>query len=307
MRRESSFMLFSGSSHEGLAKQVANILGIQLGEVEIEGFPDGEIGIRILETVRGKDVFIIQSPARRPNHFLMELLVMVDALKRASARSIVAILPYYPYARQDRKERGRVPITARLVADLLEKAGVTRLLTMDLHTDQIEGFFNIPVDHLRARPLLVRALQDLQLKNPVVVAPDVGNSRMARKYAEDLRADLAIIDKRRVNAKTVAFNALIGDVTDKQVVLVDDICSTGGTLMAAAEVCRTQGASEVIAAVTHGLWAGNAPPSGFDRFLVTDSIPELNSNVDCVSIASYIAEAIQCIVSMKSISSLFKT
>ncbi len=307
MRRESSFMLFSGSSHEGLAKQVANILGIQLGEVEIEGFPDGEIGIRILETVRGKDVFVIQSPARRPNHFLMELLVMVDALKRASARSIVAILPYYPYARQDRKERGRVPITARLVADLLEKAGVTRLLTMDLHTDQIEGFFNIPVDHLRARPLLVRALQDLRLKNPVVVAPDVGNSRMARKYAEDLRADLAIIDKRRVNAKTVAFNALIGDVADKQVVLVDDICSTGGTLMAAAEVCRTQGASEVIAAVTHGLWAGNALPSGFDRFLVTDSIPALNSNVDCVSIASYIAEAIQCIVSMKSISSLFKT
>ena len=300
-------MLFSGSSHEGLAKQVANILGIQLGEVEIEGFPDGEIGIRILETVRGKDVFIIQSPARRPNHSLMELLVMVDALKRASARSIVAILPYYPYARQDRKERGRVPITAKLVADLLEKAGVTRLLTMDLHTDQIEGFFNIPVDHLRARPLLVRALQNLQLKNPAVVAPDVGNSRMARKYAEDLQADLAIIDKRRVNAKTVAFNALIGDVADKQVILVDDICSTGGTLMAAAEVCRRQGASEVIAAVTHGLWAGNAFPSGFDRFLVTDSIPLLNSNVDCVSIASYIAEAIQCIVSMKSISSLFKT
>jgi len=306
MNQEPSFMLFAGSSHEALAKDVARALNTKLGQVAIETFPDGEIGVQILENVRGKDVFVLQSPARRPNHYLMELLIMVDALKRASARSMIAVLPYYPYSRQDRKDKGRVPITAKLVADLLEKTGVTRVLTMDLHTDQIQGFFDIPVDNLHARPLLVKALKALKLKNPVIVSPDVGSNRMARKFAEDMNADIAIVDKRRVSAKKVEVNALIGDVSGKQAILVDDICSTGGTLATAAKVCREQGATSVIAAVTHGLLVGDSLPKGIDRFIITDSVPRPKPKVECVSIASYVAEAIQCVISAKSISSLFK-
>lgn len=312
MAHEPSFMLFSGSSHEGLAIDVARALQIQLGKIQIEVFPDGEIGVQIMENVRGKDVFVLQSPARRPNHFLVEMLVIIDALKRASARSIVAVLPYYPYARQDRKDqdrkdKGRMPITAKLVADLLEKAGVTRVLTMDLHTEQIQGFFNIPVDNLHARPLLVQELQALRLRDVVVVSPDVGSNRMARKFAEDLKADIAIVDKRRVSAKMVEVNALIGDVNGKQAILVDDICSTGGTLATAAKVCKEEGAEAVYAAVSHGLFVGDQLPSGIDRFLTTDSVPQLavwKDKVQAVSIASYVAEAIDCVVSAKSISSL---
>ncbi len=308
MAEEPSHMLFAGSSHEGLAAEVARSLKLPLGKIQIETFPDGEIGVQILENVRGKDIFVLQSPARRPNHYLMELLVMVDALKRASSRSIVAVLPYYPYARQDRKDKGRVPITAKLVADLLEKAGVTRVLTMDLHTDQIQGFFNIPVDNLHARPLLVKAIQALKLKDLVVVSPDVGSNRMARKFAEDLKADLAIVDKRRVSARKVEVNALIGDVSGKQVVLIDDICSTGGTLATAAKVCKDEGAAEVYAAVSHGLFVGDRLPAGIDRFFSTNSVPPseaLKKNVSSVSIATYVAEAIECVILAKSISSLF--
>ena len=306
MRDEPSFMLFSGSSHRSLAKDVARELDIELGRIEIEVFPDGEIGVQILENVRGKDVFVLQSAARRPNHYLMEMLVIVDALKRASARSIIAVLPYYPYARQDRKEKGRVPITAKLVADLLETAGVTRVLTMDLHTEQIQGFFNIPVDNLHARPLFVKALKALKLKDLVIVSPDVGSNRMARKYAEAMSADLAIVDKRRVDASRVEVNALIGDVRGKSVVLVDDICSTGGTIAVAAKVCRSEGAVCVYAAITHGLLVGDSLPAGVDRFFITDSVPKPDLNVDCVTIAAYVAEAIKCVVSAESISSLFK-
>jgi ribose-phosphate pyrophosphokinase len=308
MAREPSYMLFSGSSHEGLATEVSRVLKTPLGKIQIEAFPDGEIGVQILENVRGKDVFVLQSPARRPNHYLMELLVMVDALKRASARSIVAVLPYYPYARQDRKDKGRVPITAKLVADLLEKAGVTRVLTMDLHTEQIQGFFNIPVDNLHARPLLVKALQALKLKDLVVVSPDVGSNRMARKFAENLKVDLAIVDKRRISAKKVEVYALIGDVKGKRVILVDDICSTGGTLATAAKVCKDEGARVIYAAVSHGLFVGDRLPAGIDRFFSTNSVPQmetLKEKVSAVSIASYVAEAIECVISAKSISSLF--
>lgn len=307
---EPSFKIFAGSSHEELAKEVARALRVKLGEIRIEAFPDGEIGVQILENVRGKDVFVLQSPARRPNHYLMELLVMVDALKRASARSIIAVLPYYPYARQDRKDKGRMPITAKLVADLLEKAGVTRVLAMDLHTEQIQGFFNIPVDNLHGRPLLVRELRSLKLKNALVVSPDVGSNRMARKFAEDLKLDLAIVDKRRVSAAKVEVNALIGDVKGKQAILVDDICSTGGTLEKAAKVCRDEGAESVCAAITHGLFVGEKLPAGIDRFFITDSVPPravLKEKVHVAAIASYVAEAIDCVVMAKSISSLYGT
>lgn len=306
----SSWLLFAGSSHEELACELAKELNVKLGQRSIEIFPDGEIGVQILENVRGKDVFLLQSLARRPNHYLMELLIMVDALKRASARSIVAVLSYYCYARQDRKEKGRVPITAKLVANLLEKAGVTRVLTMDLHAEQIQGFFDIPVDNLYARPLFVRAIQKMGLKDFVVVSPDVGSNKMARKFAEDLKVDIAIVDKRRVNAKKVEANALIGDVSGKNVVLVDDICSSGGTLKLAAKVCKQGKAKSVIAFVSHGLMIGDAlEGSEIDRFYVTNSVcgnhSEKNPKVTYISIAHLLRQAIERIVSAQSISSLF--
>lgn len=303
-----SFMLFAGSSHEKLAKEVAGVLNVQLGKVLIETFPDGEIGVQILENVRGKDVFVLQSAARHPNHYLMELLILVDALKRASARSIVAVMPYYPYARQDRKDKGRVPITAKLVADLLEKAGVTRVLTLDLHTEQIQGFFNIPVDHLYARPLFVRTFREKGLKDAVIVSPDVGSNKMARRFAEDLQVDLAIVDKRRVSANRVEANALIGEVKGKHVLLVDDMCSTGKTLETAARVCKEAGARSVFAVVSHGLMVGGVQLKGVDQVFVTDSVPVKEGislpPVHVVSVASLLGSAIECVVSAKSISSL---
>jgi ribose-phosphate pyrophosphokinase len=303
-----AYMLFAGSSHEELARKVASELKISLGNVSRETFPDGEIGIQIQENVRGKDVFLLQSLAKRPNHNLMELLIMVDALKRASARSIVAVLPYYAYARQDRKDKGRVPITAKLVANLLEKAGVTRVLTMDLHTEQIQGFFDIPVDNLYARPLFIRKIKELGWKDLVVVSPDVGSNRMARKFAEDLKVDLAIVDKRRIDSNRVEVNALIGDVKGKHVLLVDDICSTGETLSQAAEACRKEGAKRVDAFVTHGLFVGKGEVEGIDHLYATDTIPAPSKKkLEILSVAPLLAKAIDCIVSAKSLSSLFKS
>jgi ribose-phosphate pyrophosphokinase len=301
-------MIFAGTSHPELAHEVARELGMKLGQLQIETFPDGEIGVQVLENVRGKDVFVLQSPARQPNHFLMELLIMVDALKRASARSIVAVLPYYAYARQDRKEKGRVPITAKLVADLLEKAGVTRVLTMDLHTEQIQGFFDIPVDHLYARPLFVKALKGWKGKGAVIVSPDVGSNKMARKFAEALQLDLAIVDKRRVNGRSVEVYALIGDVKGKQVILVDDLSSTGETLKTAARVCKDEGAKSVFAVVTHGLFMSGTKLEGIDQLFISNTVPpgEKNPKVQVVSVAPLLAQAIECVISAKSISSLFK-
>lgn len=301
-------MIFAGTSHPHLAEEVAKHLRVDLGKAIISNFPDGEIGVQILENVRGKDVFVIQSPARHPNTYLMELLIFVDALKRASAKSIVAVIPYYAYARQDRKEKGRVPITARLVANLLERAGVDRVLTMDLHTEQIQGFFDIPVDHLYARPLFVKTLKEEKLKEAVIVSPDIGSNRMARKFAEELKLDIAIVDKRRVNGKDVEVNALIGDVKGKIAILVDDICSTGSTLELAAKVCKKEGAKSVFAVVTHALFVGGTKLKGIDQLFITNSVPPVNQGqkVQMVSIAPLLAEAIECVVSAKSISSLFK-
>src|SRR3990167_7044373 len=237
-----SSIIFAGSSHGELALKVAEHLNLRLGKLQIETFPDGEIGVQVLENVRGRDAFVLQSPAFKPNHFLMELLIIVDALKRASVNSITVVLPYFAYARQDRKDKGRMPITARLVADLLEKAGITRLLTVDLHTEQIQGFFNIPVDNLYARPLFVDALKQHGLEKVVIVSPDVGSNKMARKFAEDLGVEIAIVDKRRINAHQVEMTALIGEVEKRDVLLVDDMCSTGGTLKTASWVCKKAGA-----------------------------------------------------------------
>lgn len=308
--RDSSWLFFAGSSHPALAGEMACHLGVNQGKIAIERFPDGEIGIQILENVRGKDLFLLQSIARRPNHYLMELLIIVDALKRASAKSISVLLPYYGYARQDRKNKGRTPITAKLVANLLEKAGVTRVLTMDLHTEQIQGFFDIPVDNLYARPLFVRTIREMGLKDLVVVSPDVGSNKLARRFAEDLKAEIAIVDKRRVDEHVgkVEVSALIGEVRGKNAIIVDDICSTGGTLAAAAKVCKAEGAKSVRAFITHGFSAGKALGGGvLDGVYFTDTIPPEGEmgNVQTVSVAPLFGEAVQRLLAAESISSLF--
>lgn len=310
MENGKSFLLFAGTSHPEMAQQVASCLGIQLGKVKIETFPDGEIGVHVLENVRGRDVFVLQSVARHPNSYLMEMLILVDALKRASAHSITAVIPYYGYARQDRRGTEREPITAKLVADLLERAGVARVLTMDLHTEQIQGFFDIPVDNLYARPVLVEAVVKWGLKSCVVVAPDIGSSKLARRFAEALKVDFAVIDKRRVDAKHVELNALIGDVKDKDVLLVDDICSTGDTLKSAAMVCKKAGAKRVFVAVTHGLFVGNPfEGSAIEKILISNTVPLQGTvdrgQVEVVSVAGLFGKAIDSMVGAKSISSLF--
>lgn len=302
MSSSNSFMLFAGTSHRELAEQIAENLEVELGKTLIETFPDGEIGISILESVRGKDVFVVQSMAPHPNSYLMELLIFVDALKRSSARSIIAVIPYFGYARQDRRGMEREPITAKLVADLLQRSGVTRILTMDLHTEQIQGFFDIPVDNLYARPVLVEAVRKLRPNQ--VVTPDVGSIKLACAFAEKLNIDFAVIDKRRVNANEVE-SALVGDVYQKRVLLVDDMCSTGGTLKKAALVCKRAGASAVFAAVTHGLFIGNFENSGIEKIIMSNTVPTPNCNVEVVSVAPLFAEAIRSIVDAKSISSLF--
>jgi ribose-phosphate pyrophosphokinase len=310
MTQDSEYMLFAGTSHPELAKQIAGCLGKPLGKALIEKFPDGEIGVQILESVRGRDVFIVQSTARHPNFYLMELLILVDAFKRASARSIIAVIPYFGYARQDRRGKAREPITAKLVADLLERAGVTRVLTMDLHTEQIQGFFDIPVDNLYARPLIVEALSRQKMGNCVVVTPDIGSIKLARAYAEALKVDLAIVDKRRVNAKQVEMTALIGEVKGKDVLLVDDMCSTGGTLKTAARVCKHAGANHLYAAVTHGLFVGKGllEDSGIEKIVMSNTVPSPETieskKLEVVSVAPLFSKAIESIASAKSISSL---
>ncbi len=312
MSQDSEYMLFAGTSHPELAKQIASCLGKPLGKALIEKFPDGEIGVQILESVRGRDIFIVQSTARHPNFYLMELLILVDAFKRASARSIIAVIPYFGYARQDRRGKAREPITAKLVADLLERAGVTRVLTMDLHTEQIQGFFDIPVDNLYARPLIVEALSRQKMGNCIVVTPDIGSIKLARAYAEALKVDLAIVDKRRVNAKQVEMTALIGEVKGKDVLLVDDMCSTGGTLKTAARVCKHAGANHLYAAVTHGLFVGKGllEDSGIEKIVMSNTVPSPETieskKLEVVSVAPLFSKAIESIVGAKSISSLYE-
>lgn len=305
-------MLFAGTSHRELAQQIADNLNVQLGKVLIETFPDGEIGVQILENVRGRDVFVLQTVARHPNLYLMELLILVDALKRASARSIIAVIPYFGYARQDRKDKDRGPITAKLVADLLEKAGVTRVLTIDLHAEQIQGFFDIPVDNLYAWPLLIEAVEKMRLERCVVVAPDIGSVKIAVAFAHRLNVEVAIVDKRRLNAEQVEVNRLIGDVQEKDVLLIDDMCSTGETLKLASRICRDAGAKRIIAAVTHGLFVGPAfEESAIEEMLITNTVPLLSGyssrKLSVVSVAPLFSEAIESIVSAKSFSSLFHT
>jgi ribose-phosphate pyrophosphokinase len=316
MQKESSpsLILFSGSSHPVLAKEVADYLGIHLGKVAIEEFPDGETCLQILENVRGRDTFVLQSVALDPNNYLMELLIMIDALKRASARTIAAVIPYFGYCRQDRKDKPRVPITAKLVANLLVNAGATRVLTMDLHAGQLQGFFDIPVDNLYGRPILAEAYEKLNQDEFIVVTPDIGSIKLARAFATHFGVGMAIADKDRMSALDVKTVNVIGDVKGKNVLLADDICSTAGTLVSAAKACREKGANRIFAAVTHGLLVGDAVEKiekcPIEKLLISNTIPTMDrwkhsSKIQTVSVASLFGQAIRCIISKESISSLY--
>ncbi len=305
--------LFSGNANIKLAEDIAKNLRIALGKSTISRFADGEVKVKIEENVRGKDVFVIQPTSPPTNDSIMELLILVDALKRASARRITAVMPYYGYARQDRKDQPRVPITAKLVADILAAAGVNRVLTMDLHAEQIQGFFNMPVDNLYAVNTFVSYFSKMNIKDLCVVAPDVGGIKMARAYAKYLGAELAIVDKRRVSDKQAEVMHIIGDVRGKNIVMVDDIISTAGTLVEGIVALKEEGAKDVYATITHPILA---PPaierinnSHLRELLVTDTIAidkaKKCDRIKVLSVAPLFAEAIMRIHKEESVSALF--
>lgn len=308
--------LFSGTSNPPLAQAVSNEIGMPLGEISIQRFSDGEIFLQYGETIRGQDVFFIQPTSALANTNLMELLIAIDAAKRASARQICAVVPYFGYARQDRKSSGRTPITAKLVADMIEVAGATRVLTMDLHAGQIQGFFNIPVDNIYAGPLFARDIRESnELENVVIVSPDVGGVVRARALAKRLHVDMAIVDKRRPAPNVAEVMNIIGDIEGKHCILIDDMVDTAGTLCNAARALVEQGASKVTGYATHGVLSGPAADrlaetSAIHELVITDSIlqPEqiLNTGkVRVLSAASLLAEAISRIYDARSISSLY--
>ena len=305
--------IFAANSVPHVAEQIARHLGLPLGDAEVKTFSDGEIAVSINESVRGSDVFVVQSTCSPVNDHLMELLIMIDAFKRASAGRITAVIPYYGYARQDRKAKSRDPISAKLVADLITAAGTDRVLTMDLHAAQIQGFFDIPVDHLYAAPVLIRHLREhyvKDLQNLVVVSPDVGGVKMARAYSDALGAELAIVAKHRVNATHVEAMNVIGDVEGRDAVLIDDMTETAGTLCAAANILKERGAQRVFACVSHGVLGDMAREriagSCIERVLTSDTVPmAYGPKVDCISVGDLLGHAVQRIHDGESVSSLF--
>jgi ribose-phosphate pyrophosphokinase len=314
VKRENTLKVFSGSSNPELASDIANYLDISLGKCVLERFSDGEIHFYIDENVRGQDIFVIQSGAYEANFHLVELFLMIDAFKRASAERITAVIPYYSYARQDWKDRPRVPISARLIADLLEASGADRVLTMDLHSPQIQGFFSIPVDNLMAAPVLVKYIQSLGLENPVVVSPDAGGVGRARWFAKRLEASLAIIDKRRPAPNVARVFHVIGDVEEKDVVIVDDMVDTAGTLVQSVQALKENGAQRVFAACSHPILSGEAiekiAASSMEKLIVTNTIPlkEKKTTTDkfvVLSVAELFGEAIMRINKGLSVSLLF--
>jgi len=305
--------VFSGSANPDLAKRVCSYLGIDLGRAEFSRFPDGEIDVKVHDDVRGCDVFLIQPTAPPVNEHLMELLVLIDCVRRASAERITAVIPYFGYARQDRKAEGRVPITAKLVANLITTAGADRVLAVDLHAPQIQGFFDIPVDHLHAAKVLLSHFKKLDIPNLVVVSPDVGGIKMARAYAKRLGAELAIVDKRRSGPKDVEAVHVIGDVDGRNAILVDDMISTGTSVTEAARTLRERGARKVYLCATHAVLCADALEkirrASPDATVVTDSIPlgaKAESGLFTVrSIDTLIGEAIRRIHRSESVSVLF--
>ncbi|AEH50921.1 ribose-phosphate pyrophosphokinase [Pseudothermotoga thermarum] len=312
---KNEFKLFAGNSNLPLAKKVAEYLGVRLGDCQVSRFSDGEINVRINETVRGHDIFLIQSTSPPVNENLMELLVMIDAFKRASASSIAVVIPYYGYARQDRKAKGRDPITAKLVANLITVAGATRVLTIDLHADQIQGFFDIPVDNLYSFPVFVEVIQKEfkeEKQDLVIVSPDVGAVRRASKFAEKLQVPLAILDKRRPADNMAEVVNVIGDVKGKIALMFDDIIDTGGTIVQGAEILKKSGARRILAFATHGVLSGKAVErivqSEVEKVYITDTIHHENlpEKFQVVSVASLLGEAIIRIRRNLSVSILFR-
>ena len=308
--------IFTGNANPELAREIADYLGLELGKAFVGKFNNGEIQVMIDESVRGKDVFVIQPTCQPANDTLMELLIMADALKRASAKHITAVVPYYGYARQDRKTRGREPITSKLVADLMTTAGITRVVTMDLHAGQIQGFFDVPVDNVFGSPILLEDMLQLNLDNPIVVSPDIGGVVRARAIAKLLNdTDMAIIDKRRPRANVSQVMHIIGDVAGRDCVMVDDMIDTGGTLCKAAEALKERGAKRVFAYATHPIFSGNAiqniKNSVIDEFVVCDTIPlapEIKAldKVRTLTLSGMLAEAIRRISNEESISAMFE-
>jgi ribose-phosphate pyrophosphokinase len=316
IKQYSNFKIFAGNSHPELAKQIADILGVKLGDNKVGTFSDGEIFVETNETVRGCDVFIVQSTNNPVNDNLMELLIMIDAFKRASAGRINAVVPYYGYARQDRKVKSRDPITAKLVADLLTKAGADRVLTMDLHAPQIQGYFNIPLDHLLGMPIIADYFIKkgfMENQDIVVVSPDLGSVTRTRKLAERLHAPMAIIDKRRPKANVSEIMNIIGDIKGKTCILVDDMIDTAGTISNAANALIDLGAVEVYAACTHGVLSGPAIDrinhSAIKELVMLDTIPKPERDdmdkFTCLSVAPLFAEAIRRITEDVPLSKLF--
>jgi ribose-phosphate pyrophosphokinase len=308
-------LLFTGNANRGLAHEIASSLGVELGRASVGRFSDGEVTVEIQQNVRARDVFVVQSTCAPTNEHLMELLIMVDALKRASARRITAVIPYFGYARQDRRPRStRVPISAKVVANLLETVGVERVLTMDLHADQIQGFFDIPVDNIYASPVLLADLKSKNYKDLVVISPDVGGVVRARALAKQLGCDLAIIDKRRAAANVSEVMHVIGEIEGRNCVVMDDMIDTAGTLVKAAEVLKERGAKRVYAYCTHAVFSGPAieriEKSLLDEVVITNTIPlndasKASMKIRQLSVAFLFAETIRRITDGESVTSLF--
>jgi ribose-phosphate pyrophosphokinase len=309
--------IFAGNAHPALAQEICGYLNCDLGKASTERFSDGEFNFQILENVRGSDVFIVQSTCPPTDRHLMELLIMIDTFVRASAARVTAVVPYFGYARSDKKDRPRVPIAAKLVANLITTAGANRILTVDLHASQIQGFFDIPVDHLYAAPVVVDYFKANPIENLIVVAPDTGGAERARAYAKRLNAGLALCDKRRERANEADVMNVVGDVDGKNCLIIDDMCDTGGTICKVAEALRKAGAEDIYAFFTHGVLSGNAANnisnSHLKKVIVTNTIPlsdevkplEENGQIEVLSVGKLLASAIKSIHDETSVSSLF--
>ncbi len=314
VHQRNKLKIFSGNSNPRLAVAIARYLKLPLGQIDVGRFPEGEVSVQVKENVRGCDVFVVQPTCPPSNDSMMELLIMIDALRRASAKRITAVLPFYGYARQDRKDRPRVPITAKLVANLITTAGANRVLTMDLHADQIQGFFDIPVDNLQAAPVFINHFKKKKIKDLVIATPDVGGIKLARNYSEKLKANLAIVDKRRSGPTEAMAMNVIGDVKGRNVLLVDDMIATGKSLVEAVNFLHKKGAKDVYACCSHPVFSGQAPElilnSALKEVVTTDSIPlrakALAGKVGVLTVAKLFGEAIHRIHTETTVSTLFK-